>query len=147
MEPEHPVPSSASQHPSSIVPHRPSRTRNPPHYLSDYLSSLTSSQSSPFSIDSGTLYPLSNFLSYHRFSPSHCSFLSSLAIETEPKSYSEAKNFPEWRNVMQSEIDALCENKTWSLVPLPDGKKPIGCQWVFKINAIQMGASNGIRPV
>jgi hypothetical protein len=34
---------------------------------------------------------------------------------------------------MQSEIDALCENRTWSLVPLPNGKKPIGCRWVFKI--------------
>ncbi|PNX63064.1 retrovirus-related Pol polyprotein from transposon TNT 1-94, partial [Trifolium pratense] len=49
------------------------------------------------------------------------------------QSYSEAKNFPEWRKAMQSEIDALCENRTWSLVPLPDGKKPIGCRWVFKI--------------
>jgi hypothetical protein len=34
---------------------------------------------------------------------------------------------------MQSEIDALCENRTWSLVSPPPGKKPIGCRWVFKI--------------
>ena len=70
---------------------------------------------------------LFNSLSYHRFSSTHRSFLSSIAVETEPQSYSEAKDFPEWRNAMQYEIDALCENKNWSLVPLPNGKKEIGC--------------------
>ncbi|XP_043710284.1 uncharacterized mitochondrial protein AtMg00820-like [Telopea speciosissima] len=34
---------------------------------------------------------------------------------------------------MQAEIGALLENNTWSLVPLPHGKKPIGSKWVFKI--------------
>ena len=24
-------------------------------------------------------------------------------------------------------------NNTWSVVPLPDGKRPIGCKWVYKI--------------
>lgn len=31
------------------------------------------------------------------------------------------------------EIEALCENRTWSLVSLPPEKKSIGCWWVFKI--------------
>lgn len=34
---------------------------------------------------------------------------------------------------MNSEITALEENDTWSLVPLPVGHHPIGCRWVFKI--------------
>lgn len=34
---------------------------------------------------------------------------------------------------MQKEIHALEHNKTWDLVPLSHGKKPIGCKWVYKI--------------
>ncbi|KAL5834317.1 hypothetical protein ACOSQ3_013892 [Xanthoceras sorbifolium] len=34
---------------------------------------------------------------------------------------------------MNTELEALQLNKTWSLVPLPIGHKPIGCKWVYKI--------------
>ena len=34
---------------------------------------------------------------------------------------------------MRREYDALLENETWNLVPLPDGRKGIPCRWVFKI--------------
>ena len=34
---------------------------------------------------------------------------------------------------MTKELQALQANKTWELVPLPPGKKPIGFKWVFKI--------------
>lgn len=34
---------------------------------------------------------------------------------------------------MQQEIQALEENNTWSLEPLPVGKKLVGCRWVYKI--------------
>lgn len=34
---------------------------------------------------------------------------------------------------MGSEIQALEANKTWSLIPLPLRKYPIGCRWVYKI--------------
>lgn len=34
---------------------------------------------------------------------------------------------------MQEEIEALCKNKTWELMPLPGGRKPIGNKWVYKI--------------
>jgi hypothetical protein len=34
---------------------------------------------------------------------------------------------------MQSEIDALESNHTWTLTHLPSGKTPIGCKWVYKI--------------
>ena len=30
-------------------------------------------------------------------------------------------------------MDALQKNKTWELVYLPSGKKPIGCKWVLAV--------------
>ncbi|XP_075079141.1 uncharacterized protein LOC142164697 [Nicotiana tabacum] len=39
-----------------------------------------------------------------------------------------------------SEISALEENNTWSIVPLPPGKVPIGCDWVFKVKYTSVGA-------
>jgi hypothetical protein len=38
-----------------------------------------------------------------------------------------------WEMAMQEEYDFLITNNTWSFVPLPKGKKPIFCKWVFKI--------------
>ncbi len=38
-----------------------------------------------------------------------------------------------WEMAMQEEYDSLVVNNTWSLVPLPKGRKPISCKWVFKI--------------
>ena len=34
---------------------------------------------------------------------------------------------------MDKEIQALEATKTWVLTPLPPGKKPIGCKWVYRI--------------
>ena len=34
---------------------------------------------------------------------------------------------------MKTELEALQDNKTWDLVPLPAGHSPIGCKWVYKI--------------
>jgi hypothetical protein len=34
---------------------------------------------------------------------------------------------------MNSELQALIDNQTWSLVPLPPGKHPISCKWVYRI--------------
>ncbi|GJT13850.1 ribonuclease H-like domain-containing protein, partial [Tanacetum coccineum] len=38
-----------------------------------------------------------------------------------------------WKKAMQEEIKPLYKNKTWELVPLPGGRKPIGNKWAYKI--------------
>lgn len=34
---------------------------------------------------------------------------------------------------MNKELDALEENNTWTIMPLPPGKKSIGSKWVYKV--------------
>ncbi|KAG8483501.1 hypothetical protein CXB51_023279 [Gossypium anomalum] len=60
-------------------------------------------------------------------------FVSSISHITEPLSYFEARHSPHWVQAMQEEIRALESNHTWTVVPLPPGKVPIGCKWVYKI--------------
>lgn len=34
---------------------------------------------------------------------------------------------------MDEELQALELNNTWTVVPLPSDRKPLGCKWVFKL--------------
>lgn len=43
---------------------------------------------------------------------------------------------------MQSELNALELNNTWTLVPLPQGKHTIGCRWVYKVKTNADGTLN-----
>ncbi len=33
-----------------------------------------------------------------------------------------------WKEAIQDEMDSIIGNKTWKLVDLPHGSKPIGCK-------------------
>ncbi|KAK0594990.1 hypothetical protein LWI29_002396 [Acer saccharum] len=115
---------------------RSSRHAGPPAKLRDYVcSSVSSTQSSALlpGLTKGTRYPLTNFVSYHRYTPAHHSFTAQISADVEPDSYSAAAAHPQWQDAMDSELQALTANGTWSLVPLPRGKTLIGCRWVFKI--------------
>ena len=50
-----------------------------------------------------------------------------------PNTIREALSHPGWCNAMEDEIQALDDNGTWDLVPLPTAKKAIGCRWVFAV--------------
>ncbi|CAL8075031.1 unnamed protein product [Prunus armeniaca] len=81
----------------------------------------------------GTRFPLCNYLSYHRYSLAHLAFIAKVSNIVEPSSYEVAAPHSHWQEAMQYELQALSDNHTWSLTPLPAGKKPIGCRWVYKI--------------
>lgn len=84
-----------------------------------------------------SLYPLSKVLSHDVLSPYQKHFALNVSSQFEPRFYSEAVCFLEWREAIQSELDALDFNKTWTakyVVPLPSRKHSIGCQWIYKIN-------------
>ena len=56
-------------------------------------------------------------------------------IETDLKTYEKAMNsqdYPFWNEAINDEMDLIMSNKTWKLVDLLPGSKPIGCKWVFK---------------
>ena len=45
----------------------------------------------------------------------------------------EALDHPGWRQTMIDEMQALENNGTWELVPLPPGKTTVGCRWVYTV--------------
>lgn len=79
------------------------------------------------------LYPLTHFLSFKKFSPAHRAFLVSLNTISIPTTVSEALTDEKWKQAMNVEMEALEKNKTWELVKLPTGKKPVGCKWVYTV--------------
>lgn len=54
----------------------------------------------------------------------------------EPLSYRDAmrsEQSSEWIAAMKEEMASLKENRTWTLVDLPDGRKAIDNRWVFRV--------------
>ncbi|GAA0167596.1 transmembrane signal receptor [Lithospermum erythrorhizon] len=103
------------------------------YFVTNTMQKLSSPLSPSHSQTSGTLYPITNSVNCNRFSAGHRSFLAALTAGTEPRSFKEAMKFPQWREAMKKEIEALEDNRTWSVVLLPEGKKALGTQWVYKV--------------
>ncbi|KAK9911087.1 hypothetical protein M0R45_035010 [Rubus argutus] len=106
--------------PPPVLPRRnPTRERGPPLKLKDYVTYTAR-------------YPMTAFISYKKFSSAHSAFLSAIDNNHEPQSFEEANNHDEWKQAMVDELCALDENKTWSVVRLPKGKKAVGSRWIYK---------------
>lgn len=61
--------------------------------------------------------------------------LTSMIPAQDPESFKEAvksHNRDEWLEAMKSEINSLISKRVFNLVPLPKGKRAIGCRWAFK---------------
>lgn len=60
-----------------------------------------------------------------------------LEVNEKPRTYSKAFNSDEkdkWIEAMDEEIDSLEKNQTWELVHRLEGKKLVGCKWIYKKN-------------
>jgi len=79
------------------------------------------------------LYPMKKYMTYENISSSHLCYLCKIDSVTEPKTYEEAMRDNQWIKAMRVEMEALENNQTWEIIPLPRGNKPIGCKWVFRI--------------
>lgn len=64
-----------------------------------------------------------------------CMAATQIASE-EPQSYLEAIKSAEsvhWKAAMDSELQSLLKNKTWTMADLPRGRKAVTNKWVFKL--------------
>ncbi|GJX66987.1 putative ribonuclease H-like domain-containing protein [Tanacetum coccineum] len=61
----------------------------------------------------------------------NCLFACFLS-QVEPKKVIQALQDPSWIESMQDELLQFKLQKVWTLVDLPNGKRPIGTKWVFR---------------
>lgn len=121
--------------PAATVPlRRSSRVRQSPHWTKHY-----SCPTLPQQHSTSCSYPISNHISYSRFSPPYQIFLANISLLTEPHFYHEAIVDPRWKHAMDLELAALDSNQTWDVVDLPCNAKPIGCRWVYKLKFLPDG--------
>lgn len=117
---------STSSTSASVPVRRSSRPHHDPVWHKDYVT---------YSIPHSSVYtpPSYPYVQAACFSDSYINFLSNLSQVHEPSSYVEVSKSPAWQKAMNNEITALEENNTWELVDLPQGVKPIGCKWIYKL--------------
>ncbi|MCO5571831.1 hypothetical protein L7F22_025579 [Adiantum nelumboides] len=77
-------------------------------------------------------YPVDK-LTYDGYVAKHFAFMAKVVQDVEPTCFEEAAENDKWKEAMNEEMDALYGNETWELAPLPKGKKPTRCRWVYKI--------------
>ncbi|KAM1257394.1 hypothetical protein ACFX15_030743 [Malus domestica] len=87
--------------PTSLAPAYRYRTheRHPPKILQEYVTYTAR-------------HPIANSITYHRMSPSHSAFLSTISNLFELQNFQEANLQDVWRKAMKEELQALDENQT-----------------------------------
>jgi len=66
--------------------------------------------------------------------------LSALESSKEPSNYEETKHQLVWITAMKEELQTLDKNHTQDVVRLPDGKRLVGCRWIYKIKYYSDGS-------
>ncbi|KAL0441231.1 UNVERIFIED_CONTAM: Retrovirus-related Pol polyprotein from transposon RE2 [Sesamum radiatum] len=99
-------------------PRRSTRTTSKPTWLDDFICSYSSTHSPPI---------------ISAIALAYAAFAASVSKLQEPRSYNQAAGQAEWVSAMHVEIQALENNKTWDIMPLPKDKRAIGCRWIYKL--------------
>ncbi|GMJ13708.1 hypothetical protein HRI_005040000 [Hibiscus trionum] len=117
------APARAASAPHAELVCRSSRISQKPTYLQHYQCNNTTD----------CCYPLQHHVSSHHLSDDYASFINNISSVYEPTYYHQAIKYPEWRQAMQDELQAIEDLKTWTVVPLPAGKQPIDYKWVYRV--------------
>ena len=72
-------------------------------------------------------------------------FITSLEDDRIPSNIQEALQQPEWKTTIQEEIQALEKNGTWEISELPEGKRLVGCKWIFTVKHNPYGSINRFK--
>lgn len=59
-------------------------------------------------------------------------FLATIVPQFDPLYFHQAVKHKHWIEAMNAELNALEENKTWTVTQLPPDRKVIRCKWIFK---------------
>jgi hypothetical protein len=102
------------------LPHRHNRGKPPRRY-------------SPDVEERRSRYPIANYVSTQGLPDPLKTFMHDISTNHVPTGVEEAVKNPKWTQAIREEMEALMKNKTWNLVPLPRGKKTVGCKWVFSV--------------
>ena len=78
-------------------------------------------------------------------SSSSCSFIASLNSISLSNTGCETLSHPGWLNAIVDKMQALDDNGTWDLVPLPNEKKATGCRWVFVVKFNPEGSVSRLK--
>jgi hypothetical protein len=72
-------------------------------------------------------------LIYDGYVACHYAYMAKVVHDVESICFEDAIGHALWDKAMDEEMAALDANMTWELVPLLEGKKAIGCKWVYKV--------------
>ncbi|GJW76284.1 putative RNA-directed DNA polymerase [Tanacetum coccineum] len=86
-----------------------------------------------FVVNSKVKYGIEKFVGYSKLNAENLCFVTQLNKNSEPKTFFEASQSPQWVDAMNLEMSALLENDTWDLVELPKGRKALSSKWVWKL--------------
>lgn len=88
------------------------------------------------------MHPIGNFVSYERLSPKYRAFTTNLDEIKIPRNIQEAVYQKEGNEAVNEVVKALKTNDTWKYMELPEGKKTVGCKWVFSVKYNADGSIN-----
>ena len=94
----------------------PARDRVRPKYLDDYVTGEDIDE-----VTDGT---------------ANCTIDFCYRLANVPQSYQDATSSPEankWTDAMSEELNALWDNETYELTPLPEGRTSVGGKWVYAV--------------